>query len=54
MSLDTDDPDLDAYVSDHLAEADRKVLRAIVESGSPLADRARRALEYLNEREGQE
>ncbi|MBV0900181.1 hypothetical protein [Haloarcula salina] len=46
------DTDLDEYVYEQLREADREVLRAIVESGSPLSGRARRALEYLDAQEG--
>ena len=55
MSTDTT-PDLDEYVREQLEDVDREVLRALVKADSPLSDRARRALEYLDAEEqgGQE
>jgi len=43
-----DDPDVEEYVREQLEDADREVLRALVEADSPLSDRARRALKYLD------
>lgn len=43
----------DGYVEEQLQEVDREVLRAILETDSPLRRRARLALQALDEQEGQ-